>query len=455
MNERSIRTVAVIGDGIAGWLAVCALATRLPHCSVAIIRVENMREGMADLFGATTPAASEFHSDIGLDEQLLLRRAGAVARLGTRFSGAGFPEPTLLGYDRVGAGIGSGHFASVWPEFPDVGSYASFSPAAQLAANRKLPSQDPIFSTVGAGLQLDPLGYRAFLAAFGQHCGVRIAKAPMQKANIEGQRIASISLSDGTELRADLYINAANGAAKLFPEWGAEREDWTHWLPFSQVSIEEAPQHSDTIATCDNCEATADGWRTETELPRVIRRARIWAGDGHSSAPLSFPAGRVIQPWIGNAVSIGDAHGMISPIAALPLHILYTQIDRIIASLPDREYARCEIDYYNHEANAELDRLRDFAIALHLPWLERQELPTELTELISLFRERGRILLRDGEGFSRDIWSTLLFGLGFSPRRSDMLAVAAPPEHVRQEMRHFLAQLEAATQRAPVQKVQK
>jgi hypothetical protein len=87
MSDTRIGTIAVVGDGVAGWSAAAALKSRVPGISVALIPVAELRPGFVDLFGGASPSIGEFHTDIGLDERDVLTRTGASIRLGTRFVG--------------------------------------------------------------------------------------------------------------------------------------------------------------------------------------------------------------------------------------------------------------------------------------------------------------------------------------------------------------------------------
>jgi tryptophan halogenase len=157
-------------------------------------------------------------------------------------------------------------------------------------------------------------------------------------------------------------------------------------------------------------------------------------------------------------VAIGEADCVVEPLEAAPLHVLHTQIDRLVASLPDRDFDAVELAYYNRETGQEADRLRDFLI-LHYATSDRPEpfwqtarnvaLPPLLAETLTLFLERGRLPIRDGESFDRDSWHAVLLGQGIVPRRSDVLAAAVDPKRARAAMADFRARLSTAVAAAP------
>ena len=78
MNGGPLRTVAVVGDGVAGWLAAAAFARRVAGVRVAL--VPGGRAGLADRLGGTTPAVHDFHHDLRIDTRDLIVRTGAALR---------------------------------------------------------------------------------------------------------------------------------------------------------------------------------------------------------------------------------------------------------------------------------------------------------------------------------------------------------------------------------------
>ena len=450
MIDGPIRTIAVVGDGIAGWMAAAAFARRVPGARVAL--VPGGTPGLADRFGGTTPAAHDFHRDLRIDTRDLLVRTGGALRLGTQFDGY------VHAFGPVGAGVVSGSFSAAWCQMRDAGPFDSYSPCAQLGLAGKVPHSDPMFETVSFGLQLDPAAYRAYLAAFAEHVGVAVTAARAVNAIVAAGGVTAIRLDDGTQLTADLYVDATNAEALLIGGLDdGDLQDWSHW--FAADSIVRANSAPDTrLPSLDHYVATVGGWRLTTSLPGRTDHSLSYdsnvLGDDAAArlmnldvaAPFRFRSGRRARAWIANVVAIGDAHVVVEPLEAAPLHILHTQIDRLITSLPGRDFADVEIANYNRETNEEADRLRDFLIAHRRDPVDP---PAELADTLALFTERGRWRQRDGEGFSRDDWQTVLFGLGVRPRLIDPVAQVADVAQCAADLARFRQRIAAAVARAP------
>jgi tryptophan halogenase len=266
-------------------------------------------------------------------------------------------------------------------------------------------------------------------------------------------------------LTADLYIDATGADARLLSAAGdAGWDDWGGWLPCDSLTVNAVGPVAD-LPLLDRVTATGNGWTLETAHPGSGVRARVFARELPGApdqqelpAPVRFRAGRRRRAWIGNVVAIGEAFMTAEPLEAVPLHIVHTQVDRLIASLPDRDFSEVETAHYDRETIEEADRLRDFLI-LHYAVADRPEpfwravtgvpLPSLLAETLKLFRERGRLPIRDGESFARDSWLAVLIGQGVIPRRHDVLAELDDARSIRVAMDHLATGIMAVVEAAP------
>ncbi|MGY2736967.1 tryptophan 7-halogenase [Sphingomonas sp. UYP23] len=450
MSGGPLRTVAVVGDGVAGWLAAVAFARRIPGVRVAL--VAGGRAGLADRLGGTTPAVHDFHHDLRIDTRRLIVRTGAALRLGTQF------DNYVHAFGPVGAPIGGTPFVTAWRQSAAAGSFDAYSPAAQLGLAGKAPDSNPLFADTGYGLQLDPAAYRAHLAAYAEHFGIAVTAARAREPVVAEGRVTALQLEDGSDLIADLYIDATNAPGLLIGalDDGCWR-DWSQWLPCDTiVQVSSAPLAA--LPSLDRCATVPGGWRITTALPRRTDHAVIYdsaaLSDGEAATILGasptaqcrFRNGRRERAWVGNVVAIGDAHATLEPLEASPLHLLYTQIDRLVSTLPGRDFAPVELAHYNRETNEEVDRLRDFVIAHRR---DPCDPPPELADTLALFAARGRWRQRDGEGFSRDAWQAVLFGLGVRPCLADPVAQVIEPRQLAATLSQIRQRLASAVAAAP------
>jgi tryptophan halogenase len=120
----------------------------------------------------------------------------------------------------------------------------------------------------------------------------------------------------------------------------------------------------------------------------------------------------------------------IEPLEWTNLHLVHSQIDRLIDMMPGRECAAVELAEFNRQCAAEADRVRDF-ICMHYICSRRSEPfwkdaaavapPDSLAHTLALFAERGRLPIYEEETFSKDSWLAVLLGQGFQPKRINPL----------------------------------
>ena len=437
MSGGPLRSIAVLGSGVAAWSAAAAFAARVPGVAVTVVLDPGYVPMLADMVGDTMPSIADFHADIGVDSDRLVAQTGATFRLGVRCTGFA-AAPWWHCFGTHGAALAGAAFHQHFLGARDAaGRFDDYSVATTMAAQCRFapPSDDPAspLSSFAAGLHLTPTRYAASLRDGAERRGVRTVTGRARAAIDDAGRIAGLAV-DGTAVVADLLVDTVGDlAARL----DARRDDWCHWLPADRVAVAAAapdpalPPHG-TIA------AGPEGWTSSASVRTHTTRVAVTAGvDPALDAVLTrrFAQGRRVAAWVGNVVAIGEAAVALEPLVGISIHLAHAHIDRIIACLPGRDFASVEIDDFNRQTAAEADRLRDFTL-LHYATSDRPEarwrdiaastLPATLHHDLRLFRERGRLPIHDGESFSIDSWLSVLLGQGIVPRRVDAVAAAAP-----------------------------
>ena len=80
--------VVIAGGGTAGWMAACALSTRLGRL-LDITLVESDAIGTVGVGEATIPPMRNFHRLMNIDEQEFMRETQATFKLGIEFDNLG------------------------------------------------------------------------------------------------------------------------------------------------------------------------------------------------------------------------------------------------------------------------------------------------------------------------------------------------------------------------------
>jgi tryptophan halogenase len=485
-RDRAVKRVVVAGGGITGWSAAAALKRRLPLLDVTIVPVPVPPAALADRFVGTLPSITEFHADLGLGDADTIVRAQSGLRLGTQFEGWAEGRPSYVhAYGEYGRSFGAIAFHQHWIRSVQAGGDAAYdsqsAAAAAARANRFVPTDhnpNSPLSGIGHGLQLNLRVYHEMMKAYALHLGVRQHAGELRDVPLRADDgfIASLQLADGSAVEGDLYIDCTGPEARLRSVLDQRFEEWQAWLPCDRRLLGAGPAPADP-PTCVRAIAAPAGWLWQTVTPIGTSFGAVYAADfatdetaagwlrstGAASIGTAIPLrqGRRSQPWLRNCVAVGDAAVAVEPLEWTNLHLAHNAIDRIIAMMPDKDFAAVELWDYNRQAAAEADRVRDF-LALHYLTASRPadpfwrkaaavEPPASLAHTLRLFRERGRLPYYEEETFSRDSWLAILFGNGIIPQRTDPLIDTIPMARSEQAMARMRDTIEAILPKLPTQ----
>lgn len=471
-----IGKVAIAGGGLAGWSAAAALKRHIPLLEVSIVSPTIPANSIVDRVISTLPSIMHFHEDLGLSEADTLVRAGSGLRQGTSFEGWADGRPAYVhAYGDYGRSIEGTAFHQQWlraGRAGDIKPFDRFSAAAELGRAGRIAAAHG--EKVGYGLQLTLERYQQLMRAYALH--LKIVERPGKICAVELRGtdgfVDKLLLDDGSALAADLFVDCTGPAAALRSRVGGEFIDWSRWLPCDRLIFASAEPNLE-VQLLDRVCTTQCGWRWSASSPLVASYGAAFSSTDAQARDLveSFPddcrssareiairQGRWAQPWAGNCVAIGDAAVTVEPLEWTNLHLLHSQIDRLVSMMPGRDCSPVELGEFNRQCSAEADRIRDF-ICLHYVTARRDEHfwkdaaaiepPDSLAHTLSLFAERGRLPYYEEETFSRDSWLAVLLGQGFEPRRTDPLADIVPTERALDSILSFQGALASFIETQP------
>lgn len=475
MNDRTIRSIAVLGGGIVGLSAAAALARTLPAARLALVETPVDAAALADRLPGSTTAVHRCHALIGLDEQQLVRAGAATHRAALRFqrwSASG--ETWLHLHGDHGRPAGTIPFHQLWARARRAGqaqAYHRYAGAGVLAeADRfvhpQADSRSPL-SNFDYALRLDPGRYRALLGDIADRSG--IARSRGEFGGIERREdggVAALLLTDGRRIEADLLVDASGPSARLLAAVADRFEDWSSWLPCDSVLTGVAAPGAP--GPCDTIDATPGGWRWHAPAGEQAMQGAAYAAryvtDPHASFgidadPVTIRPGFRPDPWVRNVVAIGDAAAAVDPLHWMPLHLAHRGIARMIELLPGRDCHPVETAEHNRRARLEVERVRDF-LALHYHrsgvtqgalWQEaaRGAVPDSLAHTLAQFERRGRLPEHDEDWLDREYWLAALFGLGVVPRATTPTAEAIDPAVAANGLAQIAAGLAQLPARVP------
>jgi tryptophan halogenase len=144
---------------------------------------------------------------------------------------------------------------------------------------------------------------------------------------------------------------------------------------------------------------------------------------------LRFTTGRRRKSWVKNVVAVGLSAGFVEPLESTSIHLIETAVGKLIELFPDRGFRPELAAEFNRVMGARYESVRDFII-MHYKLTRRDDsefwrycadmkVPDPLQHQIDVFRETGRVVNLDPDGFASPSYVAMMMGLGLTPKRYD------------------------------------
>lgn len=465
------RRIIVAGDGPVGLLAAIALRQALPATEVLVIGTPPDPAALADRSPTALPFTNGLHDRLGIEEDALIRQAGASHRLVVRYRGWG--GPNQLGRAVYGAAVDPvlrTRFAREWGGGPR-NAATSRSPGSLgelLAAQGRFcrPSGEissPL-AEIDYAMRWNVPAYRDLLTRVAHGAGVRHVKGAVSAIQLDGKGgIAALAVDGAGMTPADLFVDCTGPQAALLSQLpSAVRRSWSRHLPIRALLVGRPGEP--VVSLADSVDLVDGGWRSEL-AGRDGRQAvlAIAEGVGEAGARVALgvePAGLIAldpgcaaEPWIGNVVAIGDAAAHFEPLGWLNLDLAHRQIALLLELLPGRDPDPLERAEFNRRAALMAERVRETLAAHYAAPAAAErfaglELPEELTPALDQYTRRGRLPFFEEAPLLLEEFSALLHALGH-PAGESALGLAADPRAAETARAAFAARANAALQAAP------
>jgi tryptophan halogenase len=457
--DKRIHDIAIVGGGTAGWLAAAMLARALPGTRTVITVIESPDVGTVGVGEATIPPIIDVLRFLSIDEADFVRHTQATYKLGIKFSdwrqlGHSYWHP----FGTFGASINRRPFYHCWHRAQAAGlapRFNDFSPCAALgeAGRFRFPDGNPDAPASGLryALHFDAVLVAKYLRSYSERLGVaRIERTVVGAARRPDGFLDQLQFSDGSTLRADLYIDCSGFRGVLIEQiLGTGYLDWSAMLPcdravaFPTALTSARPPYTQS-------RARRAGWHWRIPLQHRAGNGYVYASshcsDEQAYADLAstlgekpladprflrFVTGRRKLFWNRNCVALGLASGFLEPLESTSIHLVTSGMYHLLEHYPDKDFDQTNIDSYNDEMIYQNERVRDFVV-LHYCLTQRDDtpfwrycrsmaIPDSLRQRIDLYRRTGRIRRRAGELFTDLSWFYIFEGLGVRPDSYDPL----------------------------------
>lgn len=460
MQNQHIESIVIVGGGTAGWIAAASMA-RLLGSAVKITLVESEAIGTVGVGEATIPQIRRLNSVLGLDENEFVRETQGTFKLGIEFNDWGhIGERYLHTFGDAGMNLASLHFHHYWLRARSEGSDAGlwdYSLHHKAAYAHKFGRLDRVGNTSMTGLayafHFDAGLYARYLRKHAEANGVARVEGKVIDVDLAPDNgfIQSVRLESGESLSGDLFIDCSGFRGLLIGQaLDVGYQDWSQWLPCNSAM---AVGCETTTPLLPYTKATAHeaGWQWRIPLQHRTGNGHVFS-DGFTTeervtetllenldgAPLSdpkrlrFTTGRREKFWHKNCVSLGLSSGFLEPLESTSIHLIQSNVSKLIELFPDRTFDAANEAEYNRQVSHEYELIRDFLI-LHYHRTDREDsefwrycknmsVPASLTEKMNLFEGNG-LLYKDADDLFRESsWVQVMIGQGLMPKSFHAMA---------------------------------
>ncbi len=487
MSERQPFKLVIVGGGTAGWITAAAFS-RLLGPNQPIELVESDAIGTVGVGEATIPQIIRLNTILGIDENDFLKRTYGTFKLGIEFVNWGKPGSRYLHtFGDAGINLANVLFHHYWRRHadtagaPDLWHYSLH----QLAADQeKFAHLDRVGNTPMTGLayayHFDANLYAQYLRRYAEGRGVKRTEGIVQKVNRHGETgdIESIELDRERDVSGDFFVDCTGFRALLIgQELGVGYLDWSHWLPCNRaqaVPSERLP----SLPPYTRSTALDAGWQWRIPLQHRTGNGHVYCSEFLSDEkaadqllgnletpaldtprPIRFTTGRREKFWSHNCAAIGLSSGFLEPLESTSIHLIQSNVSRLIQLFPRDRAAHAERDEYNRRTAEEFEQVRDFLI-LHYHLTDREdsefwkycmnmEVPDTLEQKMNLFASTGRIG-RDADDLFRDAsWAQVMLGQGIFPQSYDPMADQLDESQLQEFLQNVRSLIEKAVAGLP------
>ncbi len=482
MQSQHIERVVIVGGGTAGWIAAASMA-RLLGPSVKITLIESEAIGTVGVGEATIPQIRRLNGVLGLDEHEFVRETRGTFKLGIEFNNWGhIGERYLHTFGDAGINLASLHFHHYWLRSRAEGQAASlwdYSLHHKAAYANKFGRLDRVGNTSMTGLayafHFDAGLYARYLRKHAEANGVTRIEGKVVDVALEPEtgHINNLTLESGQAVAGDLFVDCSGFRGLLIGQaLGVGYQDWSKWLP-CDGAVAVGCESTQPLLPYTKATAHDAGWQWRIPLQHRTGNGHVFCEQFTSEdkatetllenldgAPmgdpkrLRFTTGRREKFWHKNCVSLGLASGFLEPLESTSIHLIQSNVSKLIELFPDKTFDASNEREYNRQVSHEYELIRDFLI-LHYHRTDREDsefwryckhmsVPESLTEKMKLFSSNG-LLFKDAEDLFRESsWVQVMVGQGLMPKSFHAMANRVSAE----QLNNFLSDVKKLIARA-------
>jgi len=336
----------VVGSGTAGAIAAAYLK-RYWGDAIRVTVVYDRSKPAIGVGESTTPFVFNFLDRVGISFADLVRETGSTVKLGIKFKNwlgdGGYYYHNFIQPDRRDRGDMGAKFAA---RIAEGLAFEAESTDGRLMELGKVP-HTAYTGGLSFAVHLDSLEFSRFVER-QMSDSVEFIDGVVDRVKIEDGKIIGLTLSDGTEISGDFYIDASGLARTLIGKLDATWNDRKGYLPVDRAIPNPIPRDNGPIEPYTLAEATDNGWIWQVPLTARYGSGYVysslftsdsearedfdrWLRANHgvglsSDRIIDFSCGYYEQAWAGNCLAVGLAGGFVEPLESTSIHITTMQV---------------------------------------------------------------------------------------------------------------------------------
>lgn len=486
MNN-SIKKVVIVGRDADAWITALVLkqAFSSQEQLVEVELVELTPDLTPQDFFSVLPSHKILHRVLGANERVLLKQAKGHYCFAQRFSNwSGAAAPFMHAYDTYGINFEGIDFYQYWLRAAASGMNVpleDFNLGAVAAKQAKYVVFDEsakTFSQATCGFHLSAMDYVRSIAQAAMAVGLKRIAGEIVRVNVTGEKINSIVMRNGDEIKADFFIDASGTEALLIKavEDNKNIQSWSKWFPANRVMVASAPV-LEPLAAYSQISAFKEGWvgiyplldRTAINIvysadhitaEDVAEKVSIFTGLKISDVTdTPFSAGVRGRHWIGNCLAVGSSAVSLEPLDATQLHPLHISLSLLRTLFPNDSNHMPEAEIYNQKMRGFVENIRDFQLAHYYlnkrygdPYwdvVRNMDIPASLKDKIDLFASRGIVALNEDETFLLESWTALFVGHKVETQNYDPVVNQLPDQELIIKFQQILNYIKNEVEQMP------
>lgn len=466
MTEKTLSRVVIVGGGTAGWVAAAALS-KLMGKVLDVTLIESDEIGTVGVGEATIPQIRRLNAILGINEDDFVAKTNGSFKLGIEFVNWGqLGEKYIHTFGDVGINLNGLQFHHYWLRHHHSGgnkNLKDYSLHTAASHANKFGRMERVGNTSMTGLayafHFDAALYAAYLRNYSENLGTKRVEGKIVDVNLDGEsgHINSVTLERGETIEGDFFIDCSGFRGLLIGQaLGVAYRDWSKYLPCNRAVA--VPCESVTPLTpYTRSTAHSAGWQWRIPLQHRTGNGHVFSVDYMSEqdatdilmsnldgTPLAdprvirFTTGHRESFWAKNCVALGLASGFLEPLESTSIHLVQSNVSRLIQLFPRGGIDQSAVDEYNRITIEEFNTIRDFLI-LHYHLTRRtdsdfwnycrtMDVPDSLKHKMQLFQECGRLYHDPDDLFRETSWVQVMMGQGLLPRDYSPIADAISDE---------------------------